>query len=396
MAKRKAPPAKRKKLKKPKRPSIPRSVQLKLWIMSGGRCEFRGCNKPLWRDGLTLQESNYSNIGHIISWTPTGPRGDKVKSSKLATDFKNLMLVCHDHNKTVDSSRLVAKYPVDLLLAFKKEHEARIKTLCGIKESNKSHILILKGKIGDYAPEIDEAEAYQAILPRYPADETGIHIDLTAIAADSPEFWKACVGEIKRAVESKIGARNDQQRVKHVSVFAFAPIPILMKLGHLLGDKISTDLFQFHRASQNWIWPETGEAIPAFTFHCVKDVPTAKDVGLLLSLSGRIHATEVASITGSESALYEITVPAPDPLFMKTKDQISSFRSIYWQAISEIRSKHGADCRLHLFPAIPLTIAVESGRSILPKVHPRILIYDNDKKHGGFRYIFDLQESGLS
>ena len=33
---------------KKKRPAIPENVKRELWIKSGGRCEFRGCNK--WSD----------------------------------------------------------------------------------------------------------------------------------------------------------------------------------------------------------------------------------------------------------------------------------------------------------------------------------------------------------
>ena len=32
---------------KKKRPAIPENVKRELWIKSGGRCEFRGCNKYL-------------------------------------------------------------------------------------------------------------------------------------------------------------------------------------------------------------------------------------------------------------------------------------------------------------------------------------------------------------
>ena len=36
---------------KKKRPAIPENVKRELWIKSGGRCEFRGCNKYLYKDG---------------------------------------------------------------------------------------------------------------------------------------------------------------------------------------------------------------------------------------------------------------------------------------------------------------------------------------------------------
>lgn len=374
---------------KSKRPSIPKSVQLKLWVMSAGRCQFRGCNKPLWKDSLTLKEANYSNIGHIISWTKTGPRGHKTKSAKLATDFKNLMLVCSAHNKTIDDDKLVAKYPVKLLTEFKKEHEDRIRTLCNIRESDKTHVLILKGKIGENQVEIDESDAYQAILPRYPADEVGIHIDQTSFSSDSADFWSVCVDQIKQIIERNLNGRNDRQKIKHLSVFAFAPMPILIKLGNIIGDKIPADLFQYHRSSQNWLWPENNYVNPQFSFKCLKKCDS-KDIQLLISLSGKIDQNECSKAFTSESSVYEISIPSPSPLFLNNRRYISDFKSIYWSAISEIQKNHGADSTIHLFPAVPLTIAVECGRSILPKAHPKIKIYDKDIKHGGFRYIFDL------
>lgn len=49
---------------KKKRPNIPEHVKRELWIKSGGRCEFRGCNKYLYKDGVTKQPRNLANIAH--------------------------------------------------------------------------------------------------------------------------------------------------------------------------------------------------------------------------------------------------------------------------------------------------------------------------------------------
>lgn len=34
---------------------------------AAGRCQFEGCNKPVFFDGLTLREFNKSNVAHIVS-----------------------------------------------------------------------------------------------------------------------------------------------------------------------------------------------------------------------------------------------------------------------------------------------------------------------------------------
>lgn len=103
---------------KKKRPAIPENVKRELWIKSGGRCEFRGCNKYLYKDGVTKQPRNLANIAHIVSWTPTGPRGNQ-NSEKLATDISNLMLTCSEHNNLIDDPRYVEMYPVELLQQYK-------------------------------------------------------------------------------------------------------------------------------------------------------------------------------------------------------------------------------------------------------------------------------------
>ena len=41
--------------KKMRRPTIPQDIKRELWIKAGGRCEFRGCNKYLYKDGVTKQ-----------------------------------------------------------------------------------------------------------------------------------------------------------------------------------------------------------------------------------------------------------------------------------------------------------------------------------------------------
>ncbi len=79
---------------KTKRTKIPEWTKLKLWVLSGGRCEFSGCNNYIWRDGLTLQEDNFAEMAHIIAQSSDGPRGNKKLSLHQAIDFENLIMLC--------------------------------------------------------------------------------------------------------------------------------------------------------------------------------------------------------------------------------------------------------------------------------------------------------------
>jgi type I restriction-modification system DNA methylase subunit len=37
---------------------IPEKVKIRLWGQAAGRCQYEGCNKPLWLDSLTKAECN--------------------------------------------------------------------------------------------------------------------------------------------------------------------------------------------------------------------------------------------------------------------------------------------------------------------------------------------------
>ena len=47
-----------------------------LWAISGGRCEYEGCNTPLYMDILTKKKYNKAYIAHIVADSLDGPRGD--------------------------------------------------------------------------------------------------------------------------------------------------------------------------------------------------------------------------------------------------------------------------------------------------------------------------------
>ena len=45
---------------------------------------------------------------------------------------------------------------------------------------------------------------------------------------------------------------------------------------------------------------------------------------------------------------------------------------------------------IDLFPAVPAPIAVLCGRELLPKVHPKLRVYDNDRDAGGFTFKLEV------
>lgn len=361
---------------------------MQLMVRAGGRCEFPGCNKLLWRDGLTFQEINISYVAHIVAASPNGPRGDPVLSPKLAAEISNLMLLCADHHKLVDDQ--FTEYPVELLRRYKEEHEMRIELLTGLDESLKTHLLFFTGPIGSDTPSIDFKEAAMAVLPRYPAEPGAIKIDLTTSSSrdHEPDYFPKMQEEVSRQVQYHVKDRIGPVNIGHLSVFALASIPLLIHFGREIGDLRPMELYDYHRETGSWKWQQQPEENSEYI---VKEPDLTAEavhgnVVINLSLSGSIRPEEIARVMTKPYNCYTMTVPNPYPGFLKSKEQLDLFRAEMRALLSRIRRVHGPDCEVHLFPAIPASAAVMLGRLLLPKADPPMHIYEQNREQGGFRF----------
>ena len=367
-----------------RRPTIPEDVRLKLWVLSGGRCEFPGCNKQVWRDGLTLKDDNFAHMAHIVAARKGGPRGNAVLSPKLATDFANLMLVCLNHSKLVDGKHK-KDYSITFLRDYKKRHETRIKMQTAVAPDMSTTVVRFIANVRERKMEISTSQAYEAISPRFPSDENGIVLDYTnRPGSGRKSHWKVFATDIAAHLKQALAPGNNNRRIDHFSVFAAAPIPLLVHLGTCIGGATPVDIFQKQRDTDDWKWKKEPKR-ESFKY-IVKRSGTnkpGKKVALVLSLSGRISRDEVAKVLPG-SPRYEITIGQPSRDYLRHRSQLKEFARVYRQLLTEIRARHGSKCEVCLFPAVPVSVAVTCGKELLPKADPCLHVYDLDNDRGGF------------
>jgi hypothetical protein len=65
---------------------------------------------------------------------------------------------------------------------------------------------------------------------------------------------------------------------------------------------------------------------------------------------------------------------------------LSEFRKVFRKLLNDIKSIHGQNNEIHVFPAAPVAINIEMGRVWMPKADLPMKIYDQNNKVGGFRY----------
>jgi len=218
--------------------SIPEKVKLRLWGKAGGRCEYDGCNDRLWLDSLTQSEFNTAYIAHIIADSADGPRGDETLSPQLKAELSNLMLLCDKHDRLIDKEQ-VREHPVKRLSEMKRKHEERIELLGSLAPDKQSHVLLYGANIGEQSPTLSLRNAVQAMLPEwYPSESRAIEIGLrnSSITDSTPDFWNLERLHLEQVVEQQVRPRLAQGDIRHLSIFAFAPQPLLIYLGALLSD----------------------------------------------------------------------------------------------------------------------------------------------------------------
>ncbi len=365
------------------RKAIPRGTARKLWVKSGGRCQYTDCNKPLWKDELMQREMNKAYISHIIAAKEDGPRGEKELSEKLELSFDNLLLLCDECHNRIDKAQLT-EHPKHKLIRMKKDHELRIELLTGLQEDKKSHLLFYTSKIGAFQPTITFMEASAAIIPEYfPVSDNPIEIGMgfNTISDDADDYWRLQNQQLEEAFKQKVRPLMDKG-TNHFSVFGIAPQPLLIRLGTLLSELAVAEIYQAHREpKQSWKWQNYNDNVD---IELLEPKTINGKVALIISLSDMVNHNRIYKVIGKDVSIWEITVSSPNRNVLKNKETLTKFKNQVRNAFSKIRTIYGQDSEIHLFPVMPNSCAIETGRVWMPKVDLPLIIYDQNSYRSGF------------
>lgn len=374
-------------IQKPSR-SIKPNTKLFLYTRAGGRCEFDGCNEYLLEHEPTETPGNFAEQAHIYGFKEKAARASEPgrPAAEAINEVENLILLCPTCHHQVDE---VAPhvYTAETLRRFKRDHEARVFDLTGIAKDRDTIPVLLKGLVAGRPVDVSDEEMQSAAAPNYIRKRELVPIDITGIP-DHPDeaFWTMAARAIDAKIESLGGRRTEPGKALRVSLFGLGPIPLLVHLGARLSDKIDIDLYQLHRNPKGWQWkPGVGDSYYART--TLADGDEGGDVAIAVNLSGRnkIDAIRAAGVSNGVP-IYELTLAGQDPAltFLNTRGDLERFIAEYLQLLAQVRAQHPPDSKLHLFPAVPAPVAVALGLHRLPKVDPTFVVYDRDKRGGGF------------
>ena len=370
------------KKEKDKRKEISTITKQFLWGAAAGRCEFKGCNKKLYEHEVTKDRGNYAENAHIHAVSPKGARYAESLSADEKNDIDNLMLLCQSCHKTIDGDE--SKYPAELLYDMKINHENRVRVLTEFDDIQNSLGISYFANIGGNVPKFKSKELNHAIvnnrcIPRDSevqdiSSNQRIHNDGT------PEYYDLEIQSLERELV-RIQPLIDSS--EHISVFALAPQPLLIKLGEKLSDITNMSIFQCHRVDNyKWTWPESNESIEYYLRkHNNYD---SEVVSIILSLSAKINVKRITDVLGLETSIYEIEISNPNRNFLSNKLMQDIFIKKYRDLMEKIKRENPNCKEIALFPSVPNSIAVRIGMDYMSKTDFKINIYDEKRDNGGF------------
>jgi hypothetical protein len=370
-----------------RRAGLTEAERRKVWVRAGGRCTL--CKRYLLEGDLTWQEVPLGEGAHVVGQkrSARSPRGlDSMPVGERDT-ADNVMLACGTCHEEIDHKQATGVMTVDELRRRKQEHEDLIRHLTGLLPDQRTVMLRMLGNVRGKTVELRQDTAALAVIrsgERFPAfplcfERLGVEIDLRDLPGEAdgtPQYYAIARAAIDEVIDHKLAEGVVRDHVSHLSVFAFARLPLLVYLGSRLDDTIQTEIYQRHRAGETWLWASDG---PDVSFEVAKHgLATASADGVLvLNLSGTIQPQELpASVASLPTWRIAPAAVTPHTDILARRADLGAFELAVRDLFAEIEATAKQTRVLHVFPALPIAAAVMLGRVRDPQAHPGLLIYD--------------------
>lgn len=381
---------------------ISREEAVKLWTNAGGRCEYPGCNDYLLEDKLSGKDYNFGEMAHNVGRENTegSPRGLNKLSIIKRSKAQNHLLLCARHHKLIDTGKFLDFYTVEELQSYKEDHENRIKYLTGLNDSRKSVVLRMMNRIHKDPVSVSNEEIIEALWKcanRYPEYLLRTHNNLEIDLGDLPDtrdraYWKTATNRIDEVIEYQLKPQV-RKFINHISIFAIAPIPLMIYLGAKLGDKIRMDIYQKQfNAEEDWVWCKNSRKV-FFKYDKIQEKQNNSKVAILISISGKISMKSLPKDVKENYTLYELKPKkfSPNRDLVQNKNTLLNFKKTYQELLRAIEYTHSTSKEILLFPAVPISLSIFCGRCLLKAVSPMVVIYEIDIQSGKFQKAITLK-----
>lgn len=372
---------------KNERKKLTEAQRIELLVRCGGRCAL--CNRYLLEGAMSYREVTFGELAHIIGLQDDArsPRGqDEDLSEDERNDPDNLIFICESEHREIDKSGSRDMFPAEWLRAIKAEHEARIFHLTGLGPQRSTVPIRLLAPVRGKSTEVSREATTRAVIHgamRFPqfrlSDRHAIEIDLRTIPGEEaagPGYYQVAAQQIDEVLDHNIRAGLRNGDIEHLSVFAFARLPLLVYLGGRLDDSTPVDVYQRHRSTQDWSWPTTRGGL-TFTVGVPPCSDRPSEAVLIVNVTGSIDVDELPEEVGGLPILTIAADAERGADLIDSPARLAAFERACRELTARIESDgYKTVDRLHVFAATGVSTSITLGRVFDPSVHPTLVMYD--------------------
>lgn len=339
----------------------------------------------------SLLDSEWGNVtvslgqlAHNVGATtgPSSPRGDSAIPMQDRNREENLLLLCPDCHRKVDAPENSGIYTIEVLCEIKKQHEDMVAAATDFATQHRTLVVLTNATVRGSAALASHRQIAQALAAArrapYSVDGRQVRVEIDLSDNETDEWvWERGKQRINEAV-AKVRADTDSGHVDHVSLFALAPIPLLVYLGHVLDDKIEVDIYRRARGNSDrvWCWQEDSTEPPLFKLSFKRANTTSVEAVVLVSVSGTVSQTRIPD-TLKDLPLICLHPDKATPKLdlLDTPAAIDSFARTWRDLFGHIEQDLPRAKRLHVLAAVPVPAAVAMGRYRSRSANPNLLVY---------------------
>ena len=111
---------------------------------------------------------------------------------------------------------------------------------------------------------------------------------------------------------------------------------------------------------------------------------------MILALSATVTDDRVIAVLGDDTNIWAIEANDPHLDLLRRPSDLAEFRRLVRTTFNVIKATHGEGATIHVFPALPVSAAVEVGRVWMPKADLPLVVYDQQRQSKGFTLVLRI------
>ncbi|WP_230386281.1 SAVED domain-containing protein [Pseudomonas pudica] len=367
-------------------PEISEKTAQKVWADAGARCMFEGCAHDLSEIALWTKAARVGYLAHIVASDPEGPRGSQADSHRLANVPDNIMLMCDEHHRLIDSFA-PQFYTAEILNEMRQSHRDIVRNYLNSLAFPRIKAVTLHANLANVPTYFHDSELIEAIVATRRAMEPGVvHYVRRRSQRDDrhlPEFWYQYLREHEHHIRELVTGFNSSSGLstENLAIFPLHHIPTLVLAGRVMGEAQAIQVFQYDKVRKTWAWdPKANPPLPG-TFN-VSPLPAvrADEVLITLELSATLDEDALSpefrrAVDSGEIPWIRVTTSKTGADCIGCPEDLEQFSQAARKAIVHAQDVMRA-AKVHLIAISPASTVFRFGQMLQAGHHPEYVVYD--------------------